>query len=311
MFKKSVLFVSLIALVGAGAPAPVYDFWGITLGTQTYNGSTCLSFTGVSGSGAQAVVGAYPYTSVDGTWQGPFAAASPGVGFLASQKSDAQGLFFRADSQYAYFTLICGTPQTGYAAAECGTGTRLFGPGDLKIDIGGDTYGVGMRLSGLPWNIDPTTTAANLQIYKAAGGTDSLNARDAGTLGDVELDPSWDRAGNQDLAPGSDAASAFFVSGSGAHTGAASVSCDYTGISIGGAGVYAYEVTVPWTAFGTDSGNTSLTASWRPDCGNDIISSGFSRPVTVGAVPEPTSIVSLVGGVVAMFATRKTGLTSQ
>ena len=307
MFKKTILLVCFALAVGAGVPASAYDFWGINLDTQTYDGSTCLSFSGVSASGVQGVVGAYPYTCVDGTWQGPFTAATPGAGFLASEKSDAQGLFFKTDSRYAYFTIICGTPQSGYAAPECGTGTRLFGPGDLRIDVNGNTYGVGMRLGNLLWDVDPNTTAANLQIYKASGGTDSLTARDAQTVGDVELDPSWDRVGNQDLPAGSDAASAFFVSGTGTHTGTAVVTTEYTGISILGAGVYAYEVSVPWTALGVTSGSPSLRATWCPDCGNDIITASFAQPLAVTSTPEPGSMTSLVSGAVILIAARKRG----
>ena len=76
MIKKLVIAIGLVALVGAGTTASAYDFWGISLGTDTHNGSTCLTFNGVAGAGVQGVVGGYPYTQVDGAWQGAFAAAS-------------------------------------------------------------------------------------------------------------------------------------------------------------------------------------------------------------------------------------------
>jgi hypothetical protein len=111
--------------------------------------------------------------------------------------------------------------------------------------------------------------------------------------------------GNQDLAPGSNAASAFFVSGTGASAGMATVTTDYTGISIDGAGVYAYEVSVPLSTLGLNSSHQSFTASWRPDCGNDVLTADFSRPLVTGAVPEPSTVVSLVSGVVGLIAARK------
>jgi hypothetical protein len=305
--NRWVILISIAALVVAGQAAQAFDFWGITVGSQTYDSSSQLTFSGVAESGASYVVGGYKYTQVDQTWYGPFDPASPGAGFLASRRSDAQGLFFKADQDSAKFMIITGACQNGMPATECGTGTRLFGPGDLKIDVGGQTYGIGMRLSNLLWAVDPQTTNRQYLLYSANGGTESIYARDAGTLGDVELDPRWAHAGNSAVPAGSDLASAFFVSGTGQSVGSASVSFANTGIRLDGAQVYAYEVTVPWSVLGMSAGNYDFTASWRPDCGNDLITGDFALKSGFAPVPEPGSVVTVLGGVLGALAYRKRG----
>lgn len=305
MARMIILSVVLAVSAISGGSAFAYDFWGISLGTATYDGATQLTFDGVGSAGVQYVVGGYKYTRVDSAWLGSYQAAAPGEGFVASRKSDAQGLFFKADSDAARFMIIAGTPQAGYAAPECGTGARLFGPGDLKIDIGGNTLGVGMRLDNLLWAIDTATTNPECMIHKAGGGIESLFARDAGTLGDVELNPEWARMGHSTLSSASDMASAFFVSGTGSLIGSASVACQSTGISLYGAGVYAYEVSVPWSVVGQNSSRYSFRASWRPDCGNDILSVDLSGGSALGAVPEPGAAATLIGGLLALSATRR------
>ena len=304
---KRLVTILVIILVGAsiGTGASAYGFWGIGLGVDTYEASDQLSFSGVAQSGAQYVVGGYKYTCVDGTWLGPFPAAAPGEEYLASRRSDAQGLFFKADADAARFVVITGADQNGRPAPEVGTGTRLFGPGDLKIDIGGQTYGVGLRQSNLLWAVDPLTTNPEFQIWHN-GEIDDINARDAGTLGRVELNPWWDRAGHSALPSDSDMTSAFYVSGSGTLVGSATVDFSYTGLSLYGAKVCAYEIAVPWTALGIDPKSFQMDVSWRPDCGNDILSATFSTGLSdVSAVPEPSSLASVMGGVAGLLAVRR------
>jgi len=302
MIKKSVtILIIILAWASVGTGALAYDFWGISVGTGAYGGSSQLTFSGVSQSGAQYVVGGYKYTCVDGTWLGPFPAASPGEGYLASRKSDAQGLFFRADADAARFVVITGSAQYGQPAPEVGTGTRLFGPGDLKIDVGANTYGVGLRQGGLLWAVDPSTTNPEYKIWHN-GQTDSIHARDAGTLGSVELNPQWDRVGHSTLPSNSDMASAFYVSGSGTLAGSATVSFENTGLSLSGAKVFAYTIAVPWSVLGIGPGDSTMRASWRPDCGNDILSGNFSMnvPTNTSAVPEPSAFAGILSGIVGL-----------
>jgi hypothetical protein len=306
MLKRTIgLFALVLLCVSAVGSAFGYEFWGVTIGTASYDGSTHLTFDGLQDSGLQYVVGGYKYTRVDSTWYGPFAAAAPGEGFLASRKSDAQGLFFKADSDAARFAIVAGTPQTGYAAPECGTGSRIFGPGDLKIDVGDSTFGIGLRLGGLLWVIDPYTTNPEHLIYTAGGGVDNIFARDAGTLGTIELNPRWARVGHSRLNSNSDQAYAFFVSGSGIAVGSASVSVVNTGINLYGASVYVYEVSVPWSVLGQSPNNYAFHASWRPDCGNDILSADFADSSGLSAVPEPSSAAALIGGLAALAGSLK------
>lgn len=298
--------LAIVLLVCLGQAGQAYDFWGITLGSAIYDGSDQLTFDGVAESGADYAVGGYKYTRVDNTWLGAFEAASPGAGFMASRISDAQGLFFRADDYAARFMIITGSKQTGAAAPECGTGTRLFGPGDLKIDVDGRTYGIGMRLSDLRWALDPSTTNPEFLIHGAEGGIESIFARDKGTLGTVELGPNWAHMGNAILPDSTDLAYAFFISGTGSQVGSANVSFANTGIVVGGAGVYAYEITVPWATLGLDRRSYEFRASWRPDCGNDVIAANFSSG-NFQPVPEPASIAALLSGLLTTAAFRKRG----
>jgi len=302
--KRLGTFITLIALLASANTAFAYEFWGITLGTQEHDGHAQLTFDGVAASGAGYAVGGYKYTRVDGQWLGAFEAASPGEGFLASRKSDAQGIFFRADVDVARFVIIAGSNQSGSTAPECGTGTRLFGPGDLRIDTDTGTYGVGLRLSGLTWALDPNTTNPEFRVIRPDGTYDSVNARDGGTLGVIEMNPDWARVGHSTLPAGSDLATAFYVAGSGDVAGTASIGFEHTGIVIEGAGVYAYSVEVPWTAIGMTAGNYDFRASWRPDCGNDLIGAEFSS-LGVSSVPEPGSLAALAGGLTGLLAFRK------
>ncbi|MCL5103352.1 MAG: PEP-CTERM sorting domain-containing protein [Armatimonadetes bacterium] len=302
---KRVLVGIIISLLAASGGAYAYDFWGIHVGTASYGGATQLTFDGAGTSGTQYVVGGWKYTRVDSTWEGPFAAPIPGEGWLASRRSDAQGLFFKPDADAARLVVITTSSQNGQGAPELGYDKRLFSIGDLKIDTAAGTYGVGMRISDLLWAEDPTATQPQYQIYLASGGTGNIDARDAGTLGTVALNPTWARVGNQNLPIGSDHASAFFIKGTGSEVGSASVSFADTGIAYNGARVFAYEVAVPWTTLGLDPSNNSFTASWRPDCGNDLITGDFSSVMTTASVPEPSTIITLAGGLLGLLAGRK------
>ncbi len=299
MLKKTLPMVLALIVLSTGVFA--YDFWGITMGTEVYGGGPQLTFSGAAGN-AQFVVGSYNYTRVDSTWYGPFPAASPGLGYNNIHRSfDAMGLFVRPEANALKFMVITGMPQTGANAAVAGYGTRIFGPGDLKLDIGGHTYGVGFRLDNLLWAVDPNTTSAYFKIYKATGGADSIYARDAGTLGRVELDPRWDHVDHYGMAAYDEAGYAFYVRNSGTQAGTASVTFADTGLMLGTGHVYAYEATVPWDVLGIGAGDYAFRASWRPDCGNDLLAANFSgvrppQPPVPPSVPEPMSVLLALSG---------------
>ncbi|MCE5197352.1 MAG: hypothetical protein ABFD54_02920 [Armatimonadota bacterium] len=306
MIKRGLTIAALAALTLATTSAFAYSFWGVNISTATRDSATQVTFDGLNGSDIQYTVGGWKYTRVDGTWYGPYTAPTPGEGYLASRRSDAQGLFFRADSNGANFVIITTASQNGQGAPEVGFDQRLFGPGDLRIDVGGTTFGVGMRIDNLLWAQDTTATGAQYQLYGVDNQILDMHARDNGTLGVVEMNPLWGRAGNQSLPAGSDLASAFFLSGSGTTVGSANVSFIDTGIAYNGAHVYAYEVTLPWAALGLSPDNYNFTASWRPDCGNDLITGDFSAKSGdhVGYVPnqtpEPAGIMAIATGIIGL-----------
>lgn len=281
-----------------------YSFWGITLGTDSYQDMNQLTFNGVGDSGAQYAVGGYKYTWVDNQWTGPYAAADPGANYSVHRKMDAQAMFFKADADMAHFVIVSTVSRTGVAAPECGYGQRLFGPGDLRIVLNGNDYGVGVRLDNLLWAVDPNTTVDAYKIHTAEGGVDDIRARDVGTAGTVERDPRWDHVDNPTLAADSERAHAFFVAGSGTLTGSASVTYEDTGASLYGARVYAYKVDVPWEALDLGSGQYEMRATWGPDCGNDQVAGTFSGGVP-NVIPEPASILSFSAALVGLLAYRK------
>ncbi|MCE5313881.1 MAG: PEP-CTERM sorting domain-containing protein [Armatimonadota bacterium] len=304
MHNKLSGLLTLAVAMGAGSSVFAYDFWGVSVGSAAYQNSTHTTFDGVAASGAQYVVGGWKYTRVDGAWSDASQAPTPGEGYLASRKSDAQAIFFKADTDAANFVIIATSARTGQSATELGYDKRMFGPGDLKIDVGGMTLGVGLRLDDLLWAQDTSATQAQYQIYGTDNKVMNMHSRDAGTLGDIELDPTWGRLGNQDMALGSDRASAFYVSGSGTNVGSATVDYAYTGVAYNGAHVYAYSVSVPWEVLGQEASSYSFTASWRPDCGNDILSGDFSGRC-VSTVPEPGTMAALAGGLVSLATLRR------
>lgn len=306
MVKKVLSIIFALSLLSTGAFA--YDLWGITMGTQVYDGAPQLTFNGVAASGAQYAVGSYKWTWVDSAWIGPNAPASPGLGYNDVHRSfDAMGLFFKADAEAARFAVLTGMPQTGTTAASAGYGTRVFGPGDLKIDIGASTYGVGLRLDNLLWAVDPATTSPYFKIYKAEGGVDSIYARDAGTLGRVELNPRWDHVDHYGLAANDPAGYAFYVKDTGSLAGSATVAFGDTGLTLGTGHVYVYEAVIPWATLGIDPGAFEMTASWRPDCGNDMVVGHFSgtTPPNPPDIPEPMSLLLALGGLSSIAAVRR------
>jgi hypothetical protein len=298
MHNKTAIFLTALLVLSGGA-ANAYQFWGVTVGTQTYSGSSQLTFDGLANSNIQYTVGGYEYTRVDSQWLGPFSAADPGAAFLISRKCDAQGLFFKADADAARFVIITGSNQNGVTAPEVGCGSRKYGPGDLKIDVDGVTYGVGLRASNLLWAVDPATTNPEFRLLTPSGGFESIYARDAGTAGRVEVNPRWARTGHSTLAAGSDKAYAFYVAGSGTQTGQASIGFESTGLMLGAVPVYAYQITVPWSAIGMGSTRGVFRASYRPDCGNDILSLQ-AVPGELAATPEPGACLTLAGGCAAL-----------
>jgi hypothetical protein len=308
MFKKLAITLTTIAALSISTSAFSYDFWGISVGSANYRGSTHTTFDGVDDSGASYVVGGWKYTRVDGAWSDASVAPSPGEGYLASRKSDAQAIFFKPGQTTADFVIIATSSQTGQGAPELGYDKRMFGPGDLRIDIGSMTLGIGLRLDDLLWAQNPSAKQSQYQIYGVDNKKMDIYSRDAGTLGDVEINPTWGRVGNQGLTIGSDRASAFFVSGSGTNVGSATVDFEYTGVSYNGARVFAYTVSVPWELLGQNTNNYSFTASWRPDCGNDVLGANFqgSSLLTVTPpVPEPGSIVALSSGIIGLIGSRR------
>ena len=133
--KGIVTLITALALTTLCASSYAYDFWGVQVGTELYQGNAQLTFDGLTDKNIRYTVGGYKYTRVDGDWKGSFAAPSPGEGFLSAYRSDAQGLFYRADTDAAKFVVVCTSNQNGLPAPDVNAGTRLFGPGDLKIDI--------------------------------------------------------------------------------------------------------------------------------------------------------------------------------
>jgi hypothetical protein len=308
---KKVTLVLAIALVSLSSGAFAYDFWGITMGTALYNGSQQLTFTTPS-TDIQYEVGAYKWTKVGSTWYGGasgFPAASPGPSYPKLQREcDAMGLFFQAKQDAAYFTVITGMPNTGITASEVGYYNRQFGPGDLKIDVNGTSYGVGFRAGGLLWAVDPSTTAPWYKIYNADGTVMSIFSRDAGTLGDIVQDPTWGHVDNHPLkdTPYDPHGYAFYVDGTGTQKGTTTVTATATDVVLDGVHIYSYQVAVPWDVIGISAATFDLTASWRPDCGNDLIFKEFKGDKPgMPSVPEPFSVMLAAMGLSAVAAYRR------
>lgn len=297
---KRTLPILILCIFCSSAAFASFNFWGITLDKDSHlDSAENLTFSGLEASGVQYVVGGYKYSKVDSTWSGPFEAASPGADFSASLRCDAQGLFFKSTATSANFFIIAGSNQDGNGMSEVGFKNRQFGPGDLKIDIGGNTYGIGMRKDNLLWAVEPDTTEKEFKIYKTDGETNSIYARNAGTLGTVEKNPEWSRVGQADMPAFDEKSYAFFVKNSGTTIGSATINFEATGIRLSNEMVYGYEVSVPWSVLGQTSTTYNFDASWRSDCGNDIIKGSFETPSN--AVPEPSSLLALSTVLVSVY----------
>jgi hypothetical protein len=299
MRVASGLFLAL-TLVVAASSTYAYSFWGINVGTASYDSEIQLTFDGVYGyPDLKYALGSYNYTGVwNGIaydWYGAHAAASPGASYAVHRKCDAMAIFHIADDNYAKFMILAGTPQTGFTAPEIGYGTREFGPGDLRIvdEHSSDVYGIGLRSKAkvLKWY---DGSSPEYKIYYAHTDTVApITCRNTGTQGDVVKNATWAHVDHSSLGPGDPEAYAFYISDSTNLIGSAVVTAANTGVSISGTDIWAYEVTVGWDLLGVDPGDEyCFNVSWRPDCGNDIISLDLCGSRTY--VPEPSSILSLL-----------------
>jgi len=308
MVKRSLL-PAILALAVLSAGACTGNSFGITVGKESRDGFDQLTFDNVAGD-VQYAVGSYKYTKVNGAWDpATHDPASPGLGYNdIHRKFDAMALFFRPELDYARFMIVTGMPSTGTTASNVGYGSRQFGPGDLKIDVGSVSYGVGLRQGGLVWGtVDPGPSQPWFRIHKAEGGTDIISARDTGTLGTIKKNAQWDRVDNHTATPYSEKAYAFFRADSGTlMPGTATVSFADTGVLLQGFSVHSYEVCVPWTSLEIDPAHFAFSASWRPDCGNDIIAANFSgsRGI-VPPVPEASTLFLALSGLSAMGIVRR------
>ena len=304
MLKRTLVLVVTLILASVGAFSSPY--MGITIGAESYMSGTQLTFSNVADD-IQYAVGSYSWTQVNGTWYGAHEPADPGLGWNnVHYKWDAMGLFFQPTANQANFLIIAGMPPTGTMATELGYGSRQFGPGDLKIDVGSTNYGIGIRQGGLFWGTDIHESRPWFQIHTAEGPADIISARDAGTKGIVEQNPQWDHVDNHLIPAYSDNAYAFYRHGSGPKTGDATVTATDTGVTLANYPVYAYEVSVPWAALGLDPDNYSFTASWRPDCGNDIIQGSFSgSKEEQPPVPEASTLMLGFSGLSAVAFGRR------
>ena len=67
--------------------------------------------------------------------------------------------------------------------------------------------------------------------------------------------------------------------------------------------MYAYEASVPWDVLGMSARSYSFRASWRRDCGNDVIGREFEMSAL--GVPEPGSLGALATGLIGIASRRK------
>jgi len=308
MVKRSLL-PAILALAVLSTCACASNSFNITIGKETRDGLDQLTFDNVA-SDTQYAVGSYKYTKVNGAWSSANNPASPGLGYSdIHRKFDAMALFFRPEIENAKFMIVTGMPCTGATASNIGYGGRQFGPGDLKIDVGSVNYGIGLREGGLYWGtVDPGPSQPWFRMHTAQGGIDAIGARDAGTLGTIEKNPQWDHVDNHTMTPNSESAYAFFRADSGMlMPGTATVNCFDTTIALQGCSVWAYEVTVPWTSLGINPAHIAFRASWRPDCGNDLIAANFSGKceIPVPSMPEASTLFLALSGLSAIGIVRR------
>jgi len=107
------------------------------------------------------------------------------------------------------------------------------------------------------------------------------------------------------MAAGADAGFAFYVAGSGTDNGDAAVNFGATGLALTGYNVYAYCIDVPWSSIGITGDNFDFRASWRPDCGNDLIGGDFSGSKPNKPVPEPASMLLATLGALPAIILRR------
>ena len=285
-----------------------FEFWdgAININTAEHPDTLkqYLSFTTTGSDNSWYQVGCYPYAQVNGVWTSAVAAdPGPDYGDL-HLKTDAMAMFFDYDSSQAKFLIIAGIPPSGITASQW-YGGREFGPGDLKLDIGGNIYGIGMRDGGLHWAEDHSPDASYLDIHEAESGAvaQDQHVRDASNIGQIKLNPDWYHVDNPDVF-GIDKSYAFFDATSGiSNDGTATINVEPMNVQIGDYPmcIYAYEVIVPWASIGVINGaEISFTASWRPDCGNDIINKEFSVEL-----PEPCSLIAILTGLIGLIGLRR------
>ena len=75
MHRVLTVLLALATVASCGA-AQAYEFWGVTVGTQSYKDSNQLTFDGLAESDIEYTVGGYEYTRVDSEWLGPFPACT-------------------------------------------------------------------------------------------------------------------------------------------------------------------------------------------------------------------------------------------
>lgn len=299
----------IVVMIMACSSAFAFDFWNgaVSIETALYPDSSnqYLDFTTTGTEDNWYQVGCYPYARVNGVWESAYAAdPGPGAGNIHLY-ADAMAIFFSYDATQLSFMIITGMPSTGFTAPSW-YGEREFGPGDLKIDVNGETYGIGMRDGGLNWAGYPITAAYH--YIREAGSSNTIaadqNVRDEGNKGQIKLNPTWyhtnnDKLGDFDV----DRTYAFFDASTGTNVGTAIVNVFDTALTISDGAdpisVYAYEVIIPRSALGMTSDEFDFMASWRSDCGNDIISMRFTE------APEPGSMIAILTGLIGLIGIRR------
>ena len=301
MLRHVTTVIIVAAMVLAVSNAFAYEFWDGAISIDSVSNNQYLNVTTAGSDDSWYEVASYPHAVVNGVTVNADP-ATPGTGYgNLHLHTDAMAMFFKYDSSKATFLMISGMPRAGVEARQW-YGERKFGPGDLKIDVNGLTYGIGMRDGGLRWDM---YDAPHQAIHEAASGAIAQNqsVRDTGNMGQIKLNPDWYHVDNPSVF-GVDKAYAFFDAASGTSAGAAEVNIWETDILLGEdpnpISLYAYEVVVPWSTIGFATGDISLTASWRTDCGNDIIKKTF-----IAELPEPGSLIAILTGLIGFIGYKR------
>ncbi len=173
---KRLLLPAALAMAVFSCGACAGNSLNITVGKEIYGGAEQLTFGNVTGD-VQYAVGSYKYTKVNGVWSPPHQPASPGLGYGdIHYKFDAMALFFKPELDYAKFMVVTGMPSTGTTATNVGYGSRQFGPGDLKIDIGSafpldEPLTVEVKGRDLVEGIPKTLTLTDAEVREALAET--------------------------------------------------------------------------------------------------------------------------------------------